>query len=122
MLLATPPCSSPESGVCLGPHHKLLQEERMGPAELRAQHLHTESLIITSDSAQNKNFLWKFTSVFANNDWAPFHKTAATAPLLRVLLCVLASGHQAPVRHSDPAMLSPEVCTSFIRILCRASS
>ena len=34
--------------VRLGPHHKLLQEERMGPAELRAQHLHTESLIITT--------------------------------------------------------------------------
>ena len=34
-------------GVRLGPHHKLLQEERMGPAELRAQYLHTESLIIT---------------------------------------------------------------------------
>ena len=51
-----------------------------------------------------------------------FIKTAATAPLLRELLCVLASGRQAPVRHSDRRMLSLEVCTSFTRILCRASS
>ena len=60
-------------GVRLGPHHEQLREERIGPAELRAQYLHTESLIITSDLAQNKNFLRKFTSVFPNNDWAPFH-------------------------------------------------
>ena len=36
----------------------------------RKSHYHNSALRL------NKNFLWKFTSVFANNDWAPFHKIA----------------------------------------------
>ena len=54
---------------------------------------HKESHFHDSALRLNKNFLWKFTSVFANNNSNSYHKTAATAPLLRVRL---RAGQRAP--------------------------